>query len=53
MSTNNENRVLNRIGAHELTEQEADRIGAGFIVPTLASAIITGTATNPDDRLDT
>ena len=53
MSTNNENRVLNRMGARELTQQEADKIGAGFIVPTLASVLFTGPATHPDERLDT
>jgi hypothetical protein len=54
MSNNNndENRVLGRMGARKVTEKELDRV-AGGIVPTLASDLGTGPASNPDCILDT
>ena len=51
MSVNKGLRVLNRLGAHELTAEEMERIKGGFI-PTLLSVIVTGTASAPDHRLD-
>jgi len=48
--SHNEVRVLNRMGARELTEDESQRI-AGGIVPTLLSVILTGTP-HSDQRLD-
>lgn len=51
MSNKKENRVLGRTGARQLAENETDRVAGGFI-PTLLSVIITGSHTNPDQRLD-
>ena len=31
--TNENNRVLGRVGARELTEQEVEQVGGGFIYP--------------------
>ena len=44
------NRVLNRMGARQLTPNEIDNVGAG--IPTLLSVIRTGSITDPDQRLD-
>ncbi len=52
MSNKDNNRVLNRIGAHELTPGEVQKVTGGFI-PTLLSVILTGPVGNPDERLDT
>ncbi len=49
--SNDNNRVLTRMGARELTQNEVKQItGAGA---TLLSVIVTNTAGNPDQRLDT
>ncbi len=48
----NDNRVLNRMGARQLNNDEMDNVSGG-IVPTLASDIITGPISNPDSMLDT
>jgi hypothetical protein len=40
MSQNNENRVLNRMGARQLSQNELDGVSGGFI-PTLLSVIYT------------
>jgi hypothetical protein len=44
-----DHRVLNRIGAHELTKEQTQEVSGG--IPTLLSVIITGGGT--DQRLDT
>ena len=50
MSNNNENRVLSRMGAHQLTSDELDQIqGAGF---TRASLTGTNTMHSPDTDMD-
>ncbi len=53
MSNNNENRVLSRMGARQLTKKEIDQItgggGGGF---THASRTLTGPASNPDVGMD-
>lgn len=51
MSNDNKNRVLNRMGAHELTPEEIDRVAGARL--TLASVIITGPISHPDELLDT
>ena len=54
MSNNNDNRVLSRTGARELTGEEINNItaaGGGLI--TLASVLVTGPVSHPDDFLDT
>jgi hypothetical protein len=52
MSNENKNRVLNRMGAHELTQDEIDKV-AGARLFTFASVVITGPIHNPDQYLDT
>lgn len=52
MANNRDNRVLSRQGARELTQQEVEGVSGGLI-PTLASLIITGALSHPDNRLDT
>ena len=44
------NRVLNRMGARQLTKDELDNIGAG--IPTLLSIIRTGPLIDPDQFRD-
>lgn len=51
MSNENNNRVINRIGARQLTPNEIDKIGGG-IVPTRLTAFLTAPVTDPDRRLD-
>ena len=47
------NRVLNRIGAHELTQEETDKvIGRGDNLNTFASNTGTLPARNPDSDFD-
>ena len=47
------NRVLNRIGAHELTQEETDKIiGSGNNLNTFASNTGTLPITNPDCDFD-
>jgi hypothetical protein len=48
--SNDQNRVLNRMGAHELTPEEIDRVAGAKL--TFASVIVTGPISNPDDLLD-
>ena len=50
MSNNNENRVLSRMGARQLTQNEVERVAGGKF--TFATAMITGTTNNPDDTFD-
>ena len=53
MSNNHRDRVLNRMGAHELTQAEADKIiGSGSNLNTFASNTGTLPATNPDCDFD-
>jgi hypothetical protein len=48
--SNDNNRVLTRRGARQLSENEIEQTSGG--VPTLLSVIRTGTAASPDQRLD-
>jgi len=50
MSNNNENRVLSRMGARQLTQNEVEQVTGGKL--TLASDLLTGPISNPDDVLD-
>jgi hypothetical protein len=50
MSNENNNRVLSRMGARQLTENEIEETFGG--VATLLSVILTAPASNPDRRLD-
>ena len=49
MSNNHENRVLNRMGARQLSQNELEGVGGGFI-PTLLSVIFTNNG--QDQSLD-
>ncbi len=51
MSNENNNRVLSRSGAHELTKEQSESISGG-ILSTLLSHIITSVLTNPDSVRD-
>lgn len=51
MSSNQNNRVLNRVGARQLTADETRRI-SGNGINTRASMTITGSAKNPDEHFD-
>ena len=48
--SNNNNRVLSRMGARQLTPSEIEHVAAG--ANTLASSLATGPVSNPDDILD-
>jgi hypothetical protein len=50
MSNNNENRVLSRMGARQLTQNEVEQVAGGKL--TFATALITGPVNNPDDTFD-
>ena len=50
MSNNNDNRVLNRMGARQLSQDEIGGVTGG--IPTLLSVIRTGTPTYQDYSLD-
>jgi len=48
-----ENRVLIRAGARELTQDEKQTIiGTGNPLNTFASSLVTGPVTNPDEQFD-
>ena len=50
---NNGVRVLSRMGARDLTPEEAGQIsGTNGILPSLLSVIRTGTPVSPDFHLD-
>lgn len=48
--SNDNNRVLTRMGARSLTENEMEEISGAKL--TLASSLATGPVNNPDDILD-
>ena len=50
MSNNNEKRVLSRMGARQLTQNEVEKVAGGKL--TFATALITGAVNNPDDSFD-
>jgi hypothetical protein len=50
MSNNNENRVLSRIGARQLTPNEIEQVAAAKL--TFASVLVTGPVNNPDETFD-
>jgi hypothetical protein len=52
MSNDNNNRVITRIGARQLTQNEIEQVG-GARLSTFASVIFTGPINNPDESLDT
>jgi hypothetical protein len=52
MSNNNENRVLSRMGARQLTKNEIEQIAGGEGGFTRASHTLTGPISNPDTGFD-
>jgi hypothetical protein len=52
MSNDNSNRVLNRMGARQLSKSEIEQIAAGDGGFTRASHTLTGPASNPDTGFD-
>jgi hypothetical protein len=50
MSNNNENRVLSRMGARQLTPNEIEQVAAAKL--TFASVLITAPVSNPDESFD-
>jgi hypothetical protein len=52
MSKKDNNRVLTRMGARKLSEEELDGVSGGLI-PTRLSTLVTGTSSNPDQSFDT
>jgi hypothetical protein len=51
MSQENNNRVLSRMGARQLTQREIERVNGARTISIL-SVIHTGSASNPDFTLD-
>ena len=52
MSNDNENRVLSRVGARQLKQNEIELISAGGGGNTHASLTVTGPASHPDTGTD-
>lgn len=50
--SNDDNRVLSRMGARQLTQKEMDGVPGGFI-PTRLTVFMTGPVSNPDRNIDT
>jgi hypothetical protein len=46
------NRVLSRMGARKLSQDELEGV-AGGLIPTRLTSLVTGTASNPDHSFDT
>jgi hypothetical protein len=52
MSNKDNNRVLTRMGARKLSQEELDGVSGGFI-PTRLSVLVTGPSSHPDQSFDT
>ena len=52
MSNQDNNRVLTRMGARKISQEELDGASGGLI-PTRLSTLVTGTSSNPDQSFDT
>ena len=52
MPNKDNNRVLTRVGARKLSEQEMDGVSGGLI-STRLSVLVTGSSSNPDQSFDT
>ena len=50
--SNQDNRVLTRVGARRLSQSELDEI-SGSLIPTRLTTLVTGTSSNPDHSVDT
>ena len=51
MSNQNNNRVISRMGARQLTQNEIDQIAAARLI-TVATALPTNPISHPDTMLD-
>jgi hypothetical protein len=51
MSKENDNRVLSRMGARQLTRSEIERV-TGAQTSTIGTLILTGNIHNPDRHVD-
>jgi len=52
MSNADNNRVLTRMGARKLSQEELDEVSGGLI-PTRLSVLVTGPSSRPDQSFDT
>ena len=52
MSNKDSNRVVTRMGARKLSQEELDGVSGGLI-PTRLSVLVTGPSSNPDHSFDT
>jgi hypothetical protein len=52
MPDGSNSRVLGRMGARKLSQDELDNVPGG-LVPTRLTSLVTGTASNPDHSVDT
>jgi hypothetical protein len=52
MSNQDNNRVLTRMGARQLSQEELGGVSGGLI-PTRLSVLVTGPSSNPDHSFDT
>jgi hypothetical protein len=52
MPNKDNNRVLTRVGARKLSQDELGDVSGG-LVPTRLSTLVTGTSSNPDSSFDT
>jgi hypothetical protein len=52
MSNADNNRVLTRMGARKLSQEELDGVSGGLI-PTRLSVLVTGPSSNSDQSFDT
>ena len=52
MSNQDNNRVLTRMGARKLSQDELGAVSGGLI-PTRLSVLVTGPSSNPDQSFDT
>lgn len=52
MSNQDNNRVLTRMGARKLSQDELGTVSGG-VIPTRLTTLVTGPSSNPDQSLDT
>ena len=52
MPNQDNNRVLSRMGARQLSQNELDEV-LGGLIPTRLSVLATGPTSNPDHSFDT
>ena len=52
MSNNNDARVLGRLGARDVTDEELRKVAGRALIPTRLTEFLTGSASNPDHSFD-